>query len=213
MPVRVACLVEGHGETTAVPILLRRVLADIEPGFAVEIPHPIRMPRSKLVKAGELERAVELAARQVAPDGAILILLDADDDCPAQLGAALKERAVRARGDIPISVVLAKREFEAWYIAAAGSLGLLADPAGAQPADPEAIAGAKEWIQKRMPRRKYSETVDQPALAAILNLEEARRCPSFDKLYRDMTEWMKMWRLRGAHAEDGGTPGLDEIGR
>ena len=73
---------------------------------------------------GELERQVEFAGRSVAPDGAILILLDSDADgaCPAEDGPALLSRARRARNDLAISVVLASKEFEAWFIAAARSL-------------------------------------------------------------------------------------------
>jgi hypothetical protein len=204
MRVRLACVVEGHGETSALPILLRRVISEISPGCHAEIPHPIRRPRSKLVQPGELERAVELAAAKVAPDGVVLVLLDADDDCPATVGPDLKMRAVRARADVPVSVVLARREFEAWYIAAARSLGLLRDPAEDPPADPEGVRGAKEWLASRMPRGKYSEAVDQPALAARFDLAEARRCPSFDKLYRDLEGLIAMWRGRAPAGLDAG---------
>ena len=56
------------------------------------------------------------------------------------------------------------------------------------PPDPEAIRGAKEYLQRQMlPGWVYSETVDQPALTRLLNLELARaRSPSFDKLYREV---------------------------
>ena len=79
-------------------------------------------PEIKVVKKGELERAVELAARKIGGQGAIFILLDSDDDCPAQLGPALLCRALEVRSDLPIAVVLAKHEFEAWFLAAAESL-------------------------------------------------------------------------------------------
>jgi hypothetical protein len=54
--------------------------------------------------------------------GGVLVLIDADDDCPAHLGPALLARAREARSDVPVSVVLANREFEAWFLAAAPSL-------------------------------------------------------------------------------------------
>ncbi len=69
-------------------------------------------------KANEVERAVEFAARRMEPPRAILILIDADDDCPAQVGPELLHRATVARSDVPLGVVLAKREFEAWFLAA-----------------------------------------------------------------------------------------------
>jgi hypothetical protein len=189
MPLQVACIVEGHGEVEAVPVLLRRIAADVDPPVVIVVPSPLRVPKNKLVKPGELERTVELAARKVGGQGAVLILLDTDDDCPAQLGPALLRRAAQARSDLPIAVVLAKREFEAWFLAAAFSLrgqrGL--SPTLEPPPDAEAIRGAKEWLTHRMEgSRQYVETLDQPALAAQFDLKAARRADSFEKCYREM---------------------------
>ena len=102
------------------------------------------------------------AALRVDTAGGVLVLLDADDDCPAALGPALLERARAARSDVPISVVLANREFEAWFIAAAESLaGTHGFPADlTAPADPEKIRGAKEWLgQRKTDGRPYKPTV------------------------------------------------------
>jgi hypothetical protein len=180
MTFHLACIVEGHGETEALPILVRRIVRDIAPEVAVRIPHPLRVPRGRLIKQGELERAVELAARQAGVDGGVLLLLDSDDDCPAELGPALLRRSQAARSDVKISVVLARREFESWFLAAAESLGL------ERLDDPEAIRGAKEWLSARRPR-KYVETLDQPALAAAMDIRQARRSPSFDRFCREMS--------------------------
>ena len=59
-----------------------------------------------------------MSSRQAGPNGAILILLDADNDCPAELGIELLRRARLARADRPIRAVLAKTEYEAWFLAA-----------------------------------------------------------------------------------------------
>lgn len=93
----------------------------MDPKVQLEIPNPIRIQRSKLKVAGELEKAVHLAARKVAPERRILILMDADDDCPATLAPALLERARAARGDLAVGVVFATREFESWFVAAAAN--------------------------------------------------------------------------------------------
>lgn len=122
MEIQIGCIVEGHGEVEAVPILVRRLVGHADPVLSVRLPQPIRIPKSKLIKAGELEKAVELAARKVAPGGAVLILVDSDDQCPARLGPELLSRAQKVRSDVPLTVVLAKREFEAWFLAAAESL-------------------------------------------------------------------------------------------
>jgi hypothetical protein len=186
---QVVCVVEGHGETQAVPVLLRRVAASVDASFALQVPPPIRIPRSKLLQPGELERAVDLAARKAGSGGAVFILLDSDEDCPAVLGPALLARARAARGDMRIGVALAKYEFEAWFLAAAESLGGHRGLRGdlEPPAHPEGVRGAKEWLSERMVGdHHYVETLDQPALAAVFDLSAARRTDSFEKCWREI---------------------------
>ena len=188
MTVQIGCIVEGKGEVEAVPILIRRVASSLYPELQVVTPHPIRVSRSKVIQEGELERVVELAAQNIGGRGAILIILDSDDDCPAQLGPELLCRARQVRSDLPIAVVLAKREFEAWFLAAADSLrsykGLTNNLES--PNNPEEIRGAKGWLKQRRDSRKYRETLDQPGFTARFDLNQARRADSFDKCYRDI---------------------------
>jgi hypothetical protein len=194
----IACIVEGHGEVQAVPILIRRIAAAIDPTLSVNVKPPLRISRSKLVRDEELERAVEFAARKTGGQGGVLILVDSDDDCPAELGPQLLARAHKTRGNLPISVVLAKREFEAWFLAAAESLrGKRGLPDNlTPPPDPESIRGAKEWIARRMTGGStYSETLDQPALTAIFDLAQAvGRSDSFDKCIREITSLIRRVR-------------------
>ena len=183
---RISAIVEGHGDAESVGVLLRRfaVLASVEHLRVT----PLRINRNKIVKPGELESAVELAARKAGPDGRVLVLLDADHDVVCTLGPALAKRAKSARSDILIAVVLARVEFEAWFLAAIRSLrGCRGIPPDAEPPeDPEAIRGAKEWLGNLM-KRRYSEVTDQPALTARFSLDEARAAsPSFDKLCREV---------------------------
>ena len=187
--IKIGCIVEGEGDVAALPILIRRVAADLYPELAIDIPRPIRVNKNQIVKDGKLERGIELAVEKIGGQGAIFVILDSDDDCPAELGPALLHRASQARSDLPIAVVLAKYEFEAWFLSAAESLrgkrGLEDDIH--PPNDPEAIRGAKEWLSQRMEnRRTYRETQDQPALTALFDIEQARRADSFDKCYRDI---------------------------
>ncbi len=183
---RIGSIVEGYGEVEALPILLRRVFEKLNATAAVQVERPVRVPRGRLLKPGELERYIQLLAGSVGPSGGILLLLDADEDCPATLGPALLERIAVARSDRLVSVVLAKREFEAWFIASArslaGSRGLPADLE--PPRHPEEVNGAKEWLSERM-RSRYTPTLDQPALAARLDIDLARSAPSFDKFVRE----------------------------
>lgn len=186
--IRLACIVEGHGETSAVPVLLRRIAAVINSHVVLQIPHPVRIPRSKLLREGELEKAVNLAAAKVAPSGGLVILIDADDDCPATLAPDLLKRVHAARSDLHVAVIVPKREFESWFLAAAESLRGRFRPSedSFPPAAPEEIRGAKEWLRERLVGSRYSATVDQPALAALFDLQQARTSPSFDKLWREM---------------------------
>jgi hypothetical protein len=197
--VRLASIVEGDGECEAIPVLVRRIALALDPGLVPLVQPVLRVPGSRLIKQGELERTVELAARKLGGQGGILIVLDCDDGCPAEDAPAFLNRAIAARRDLAISVVLAKREYEAWFLAAAESLrgqrGLPADLTA--PADPEAIRGAKEWLAERMPpSRGYSETSDQPALTAIFDMAAARRADSFDKCYREITRLLTLMRAR-----------------
>ena len=194
----VGVVVEGHGEMEAVPLLIRRVVQQIDPLLDVHIPHPVRFSRSTLLRAGGLEKAVIFAAENAGRDGAVLVVLDSDDDCPARLGPALLDRARAARADLPIAVVLAKCEYENWFLAAAESLrgrrGLPDDIES--PADPEAIRGAKEWLSDRMLSDNYVPTLHQAAFTASFDLVAAQRADSFSKCWRGIVGMVTEIRRR-----------------
>jgi len=182
--VKIQPIVEGHGDVAAFPVLLRRLVQEAEIR-AVDIARPIRRPRHRLVAEGGVSQAVRLAL--LDPDcGAVLIVFDGDDDCPADLGPTVQTWATAAAGGTPCHVVLAYREYEAWFLAAIESLrgrrGVLID---AEPhPDPERPRGAKEQLETRMePGATYLETTDQPAFSALFSLPAAySRSRSFRKL-------------------------------
>lgn len=182
-------IVEGHGEVTAVPILIRRIVAHYAPDVYAHVGQAIRVKRTGLIQPGGVERYIKLAARQTTPADGILILLDADDDCPRELAEQLLSRARAARPDRSIAVVAANREYEAWFLAAARSLrgarGLAEDLE--PPPDPESVRDAKGWLAHHTPRGfSYKPTIDQPALTQIFELEEAYAARSFRKLVKDV---------------------------
>jgi hypothetical protein len=195
--IRLAIIVEGHGEREAVPVLIRRIAAEINPALSIEICSSQRIPETKLLKADETRNAIEYAARKIGGKGGIVIIVDCDrkNGCPAKDGPALLKRANKIRPDVPISVILAKKEFESWFIAAAASIrgkrGLSSTLE--EVADPESIRGAKEWLSDRMPPHfPYSETTDQPALTALFDMALARkRSGSFDKCYREIEKLLQ----------------------
>ncbi|MEW2632476.1 DUF4276 family protein [Streptomyces sp. NPDC048389] len=190
--VTIASVVEGEGEISALPVLLRRLMyeaeiwdADIQPPFLVD--------RGRLVRPGGLEAAVEAQARRVPAEhpGGILVVIDADDDCPASLGPSLLARVQAARPDRRTAVVLANREFEAWFLASAPSLG---GRAGLTehleiPPNSETLRDCKGWLtHHRRDGVRYRPRVDQPALTQDMDLALARaNSPSFNKFCRDIT--------------------------
>src|SRR5215211_5301967 len=173
--IMVACVVEGHGEVTAVPVLLRRIAAEIEPEIYLDLPAPYRVGRSQVLRPGYLENVVSLQADRVAMSGGsggVLVLIDAEDSCPAELGPALQKRVMAARPDAKAAVVLANREYEAWFLAAAASLaGRRGFPEDmSPPTSPEAVRDAKGWLSKRRGAAPYKETADQAALTAVFDM-------------------------------------------
>jgi hypothetical protein len=144
------------------------------------------------VKAGELERAVALAAANAGAEGVVLVLVDAEDDCPAPVAPELLSRAQRRLGAVPGRAVLAKVQFESWFLVAAESLSAKRNlnPELVALANPEKIWDAKGWLSKRM-RRGYRETLDQSALAAEMDLAAARSAPSSTKRWRVLQEMLR----------------------
>jgi hypothetical protein len=181
-------IVEGHGEEQAAPTLIRKIARSFS--FHASIKCAVRrVPKSQLVQPGELERAVEALTRQIGRGQPLLVLLDADDDCPKYLANNLKARCLINHADVIISIVLAKKEYEAWFLAAARSLagqrGLAEqlDP----PIDPESVQGAKEGLTARMRSdQSYSPTRHQSAYSDLMDLSEARKARSFRKFEKEL---------------------------
>lgn len=181
----IVSIVEGHGEQSAIPLLIRKwAAANNKPITARK---SIRAPgRGGLIRAGGIERFVSVAVHQPDCCG-ILVVLDADGDCPRNLGPALLSRAQQHSRSIPIGVVLAKEEYESWFLASADSLrGCRGLPASfSAPGNPESIRHPKEWLKQQMPESRYRETTDQPALTESIDFNLAKtRSDSFDKLMR-----------------------------
>ena len=200
-------IVEGHGDVAAVPVLLRRLVDVAKAWNEVRIDVPIRCKRSQLVKEVELKKRVRLASRR-KDCGAILIIFDSDDDCPVELAAQVREWAV-GEVDAMCEVVLAKREYEAWFLAAVESLrthtSVMSD-ARSHP-DPEAPRGAKDKLEAMM-RISYSETTHQPAFSAIFCMAAAyARCRSFRKL---ISSFGSLMESLGAGLADWPPPGWKE---
>jgi len=127
--------------------------------------------------------------------GAILLLLDSEQMCPAELAPVLVAAARDQCPHIPnVACILAVKEFENWIVAgAAGFTGKtelrLPDPL-VLPPDPEARKGSAWLAEQRQKVGRgltYSKTVDGVLFVKRMDLVAARATsPSFDKLCREL---------------------------
>lgn len=182
---RLYAVVEGEGEVSAVPVLLRRLVHDEAGCHYVQVGPPLRRRQHEFQRAEALQKAVKLAALQ--PDCAgVLVLFDGEDICPAQVGAQVLGWAREAAGTVPCEVVVAYREYETWFLAALESLRgrCRIAPDAHAPTDPEARRNAKGELETHMPAgASYSPTIHQARLTAALDLGQVhRRSRSFRKL-------------------------------
>lgn len=192
---RVVPIVEGHGEVESIRLLIGRVVHELIGTGTVDVLQPLRVPRANLAMKRGFTNAVKFAGKKLefapAVDARdlILVLLDADDDCPAELAPRLVGWAREAAGDRDVSCVLANKEFETWFVAAADSLsGLLDVPQGdAYPESPETARQGKAWVERYSSGFRYSPTIDQARMVARMDLSACRsRSESFDKFCREL---------------------------
>lgn len=190
----IAPIVEGHGEIQAVPILLRRIASDSVPAAQLNLNPPIRVKVGSFLNDDEYcRRHIELAARKAKPwpKSCVLILLDCEDTCPAELGPKILIRTQNFRSDVPVMVVLACREYETWFLAAARSLrGVCGLPIDLEPPDnPEAIRDAKGWLSAKM-NLSYNETDHQPRLTNAFAFNEAATVDSFERGFQKLRKFL-----------------------
>jgi hypothetical protein len=198
----IVSIVEGHGEIKAVPALLHKLLKYLEVSD-VHVASPIRIPRGTLVSPGELERALELAHKRRKNVGAILVLIDADKDCPALIGFDLLERARKAI-HLPVAVVLAKKEFETWFLGCLERYrGFMGIPDNVLAPDKPEELGGKGTLEGIMIGFNYLPRIHQVDFVRKMEPEDLilcrERCPSFDKLERDVKRLVESITKAGEH--------------
>jgi uncharacterized protein DUF4276 len=181
---RITAVVEGDGDQGALPLVVRRYV-ESQGIFDVSIPKPLNSKgRQKLLREGELERFVQLAARQPSTS-AVLVLCDADKDRACELGPEMAARCVKTLPHFPIRVALAVRSFENWFLASPESLA-------PDPQDPlldyEAVSAVSRVAPWCAPL-KYVKPIQQPSFAGRMDLElSSSRCPSLARLLRCVDE-------------------------
>ena len=171
-------VVEGDGDEIAAPVLVRRILNERMNRFDFDVLRPKRARgRGDLIK--RLENYVGYAAMTEGCT-AILALLDADEDCPCELGIELANRARSTRLVVPTAVVCAKWEYESWFLA---SFEDFTD-------DPEEYGDAKSWLEKKLEAGfSYKPTRDQVKFSANMDIGLAlERSRSFRRLCSALDE-------------------------
>ncbi len=191
---KIAAIVEGDGDRQALPGLLRRILLEGLCRYDIAIMKP-KVAKGKPALLKRLEQFVRYAL--IDECHSILVLVDADDECPYEKSTCLATEVSRLNLRVPVAIVYAKSEFETWFVCN------LRDGEGARirqrleiseaviaPDNVEAITGAKEWLTKRMPRnRAYQETRDQEVLVHYIDLTLTNeRSRSFRRLCHAVEE-------------------------
>jgi len=190
-------IVEGPGDVQATPVLLRKILFDRFDCYDIGIATPKNARgRSSLDRPGGIEKFVEYAA--LTPNcGAIIVLVDADNDCAAELAEQICSRCKTVGVSVPIAVVCAVREYEAWFLASLHSIrghsirgGLALDKDVVYEGNLEALSGVKEWITQQMPSgRAYRETSDQVSMTSLIDVSLAHtNSRSFKRLCHAVEE-------------------------
>lgn len=182
--VTVAPIVEGHGEIPAVRTLIGRIGSELLNTY-VEVAQPFRLDSAKMRKAEELAKAVRVQSARIRGKGGVLVLRDGDDsdiNCPVALAKSLVPKTGLVT--VPVEIVIARREYEAWFLAAAESLRSHPSIHGdaRAPEDPESKRDAKTQLRGIM-NESYKETLHQAKFSAVMDLNlAAERSRSFRRM-------------------------------
>lgn len=187
-------LVEGHGEVGAVDNLVARLWR--EAGRHETWARAARWKNLHL-PAG-VEQGVALV-RAKGDAGALLLMRDEDDACPALRGPELAALVRRLAPPFPVAIVLMRREYEVLFLPCVEAMagrpivgtdgqsrpGLLAGTR--YDGDWEAKRDVKGWLTAHFPPgRAYKPTLDQLPLTRMIDLPTLRAAgvPSFGTLER-----------------------------
>jgi hypothetical protein len=193
---KIVPIVEGDGEVTAVPVLLRKLLGEMN-RYDIQVVTPKNAHgRTNLQVAGGLEKFVRYAWKE-RDCGAIFILLDAANQCPRDIAQDFCTRVQRLGVLFPVVIVCADHMYETWLIASLETIagkdldsrpGL---PTGlTPPEDVETVKSAKSWLNSYFPEgRAYKETEDQLAMTRLLDTALVhQRSRSFRRLRHAVEE-------------------------
>lgn len=188
----IVAIVEGAGDKEAVGSLIRRVLHELF-RWDIGIGRVISSHGcGNILKPEGLERFLRIA-RSEADCAGILVLIDADEACSMHLALDLANRAQLIGLNVPVGIVAAKAEYEAWFIASIETIAKrhphLPDDLVFK-GDVEQECSPKGWLKSQMPKGKsYKEATDQARMTSWLDLDIARsRSRSFRRMCHAVEE-------------------------
>ena len=178
-------IVEGPGDISAVPILIRRICYELECCLTATVAAPMKVSRSKMVQESHFRHYVRIANSQPGCK-LILFFIDADDDCPKSLSDLTRPWIAGESLTAICEIIVIPREYECWFIAALESLrgvhGIIQEATSHN--YPEAVRNPKailtDWMEGSS---AYHETADQPAFTEKIDLRTIHeRCSAFRRL-------------------------------
>ena len=188
-------IVEGQGDVSAAPELIRRVLFEHLLEYQFRVAKPKRLKRNRI--DSDLPKILQYAAQE--PDAvAIIVIVDSDEGCARELAEQVSQIARDRNIGVPVATVCPTTEYEAWFIASIdtirgkdiGGRGAKIDQSATCPETFETISGPKEWLSGLMPfNMSYKPTQDQTPLTMMIDLLLAKaRSRSFQRLCHAVKE-------------------------
>ena len=202
---RLVLFVEGPGDALALPVLVKRLLTDLDAWDCLFLdPNPFVVGGVNRLFKDDCRNWLRWlgAAAKRGTIGAVLLVLDGDlprfrgePFCAANVARELAHGSTRARGGdfFSVAAVFACQEYESWLIAGVESLcgqplkdGRPGVRAGTQPPAQDlelAPRNAKGWLNGVM-ESGYNPVMDQALLTEMVDLELLRNRPmrSFRRL-------------------------------
>lgn len=177
MSVIILPIVEGHGEVQAVRLLIHRVWEYLDRPDPMLVAQPIRVKRDRFIshRFSDFEKYLRIAVAK-NENATVLVILDADDECPAELFTRLTSRAQVACPDISVIFVFPNRCYEVWFIASRTSVQAHRDcgEISFDERDSEVCASPKATMKRSMRSGvSYSEVRHQPAFTDRIDISAA----------------------------------------
>ena len=184
-------IVEGPGDELAIPVLIRRILSEHVGCRNPLVLRPYKVDRGQMVQEHKCKHYLTISQLDPRVDYVVQVL-DADDDCAKDLNERLIGWSATSVYRTGFDLIVIEKEFECWMLAGIVSLrGVRRISEDAEPpVNANLIRGAKGRLDKFMPKNTpYSETADQAALAAVVDLNVvASVCPSFSRFLSKLRE-------------------------